>query len=35
MNSDFRPRFIGRQVVPPSSLRKTPAAEMAMKIRPA
>src|SRR3989441_7293129 len=29
-----RPRFIGRHVLPASSVRKTPAAEMAMKIRP-
>jgi hypothetical protein len=34
MNSERRPRFIGRQEAPASSLRKTPAAEMAMKIRP-
>ena len=33
INSDFRPRLIGRQVDPPSSVRNTPAAEMAMKMR--
>jgi hypothetical protein len=33
MPSDFRPRLIGRQVVPPSSVRNAPAAEMAMNIR--
>ena len=32
--SERRPRLIGRHVVPASSLRNTPAAEMAMKIRP-
>src|SRR5437879_6155129 len=30
---DFSPRFIGRHVLPASSVRNTPAAEMAMKIR--
>jgi hypothetical protein len=34
MPSDRRPRFIGRHVWPASSLRNTPAAEMAMTIRP-
>ena len=34
MYCDCRPRLIGRQVLPPSSVRNTPAAEMAMKIRP-
>ena len=34
MCSDRRPRLIGRQVLPPSSVRNAPAAEMAMKIRP-
>src|SRR5579872_887381 len=33
MPSDRRPRFTGRQVVPPSSVRNAPAAEMATKIR--
>ena len=30
---DFRPWLIGCQVLPPSSVRKAPAAEMAMNIR--
>ena len=30
---DFSPRLIGFHVLPPSSVRKAPAAEMAMKIR--
>src|SRR6267142_1748577 len=30
---DFSPRFAGRHVLPASSVRKTPAAEMAMNIR--
>ncbi len=33
MCSDLRPRLIGVQVSPPSSVRKAPAAEMAMKMR--
>ena len=33
MYCDFRPRLIGFQVLPPSSVRNAPAAEMAMKIR--
>ena len=33
MPSLFSPRLIGRQVVPPSSVRNAPAAEMATKIR--
>src|SRR2546425_324095 len=31
--ADFRPRFTGRQVLPASSVRNTPAAEMAMNMR--
>jgi hypothetical protein len=34
MCSERSPRLIGRQVLPPSSVRNAPAAEMAMKIRP-
>src|SRR5205085_116773 len=33
INIDLRPRFVGFHVLPPSSLRKAPAAEMAMEIR--
>ena len=33
MYCDFSPRLIGFQVLPPSSVRNAPAAEMAMKIR--
>ena len=33
MCSDLRPRLIGCHVSPPSSVRKAPAADMAMKMR--
>ena len=33
MPSDLSPRLIGRQVLPPSSDRNAPAAEMATKMR--
>src|SRR5579884_1849607 len=33
MYSDFRPRVMGFQVLPPSSVRNAPAAEIAMKMR--
>ena len=33
MYSERSPRLIGRQVLPPSSVRNAPAAEMAMKMR--
>src|ERR1017187_5541439 len=33
MPSERRPRFMGRQVWPASSVRNTPAAEIAMNIR--
>ena len=33
MYCECRPRLIGFQVLPPSSVRNAPAAEMAMKIR--
>src|SRR6185437_12817572 len=33
MYSDLSPRLIGFQVLPPSSVRKAPAAEMAMNMR--
>ena len=35
MPSDRSPRLMGRHVVPPSSVRNAPAAEIATKIRPA
>src|SRR5438034_7878213 len=34
MYCDFRPRLIGFHVLPASSVRKAPAAEIAMYIRP-